>query len=207
LHVAVAPELASVVSPAALVCDDVSVRVHAADLDAALHDAAEAARRAVERPDVTAAVRTMYRRVGIDPTKTRPSSEALLRRVRRGEDLPRINTAVDVINWSSLESQLPFGLYDAERLRGAPVLRLGQPGEEYPGIRKDVVHVSGRLTLADDEGPFGNPTSDSARTSVTVSTTQLLVVIFAPTSIPPADVQRTLAVTADRIRRYCGSAE
>src|SRR6185295_4907591 len=126
----------------------------------------------------------MYKRVGLDPTKTRPSSEALLRRVRRGDELPRINSLVDVINWCSLESQLPFGLYDLDKVQGAVTLRLGRPGEEYAGIRKDAVHVAGRLTLADEAGAFGNPTSDSARTMVTVATTRALVVIFTPVSVP-----------------------
>jgi DNA/RNA-binding domain of Phe-tRNA-synthetase-like protein len=160
-------------------------------------------RQAAESADVTAAVRTMYKRVGIDPTKTRPSSEALLRRVRRGDELPRVNSLVDVVNWCSLESRLPFGLYDADRIHGSVELRLGRPGEEYAGIRKDSVHVAGRLTLADDRGPFGNPTSDSARTMVTEATTRVLVVIFAPVSIPPAVVDRVAATTAERIAEYC----
>jgi DNA/RNA-binding domain of Phe-tRNA-synthetase-like protein len=172
-------------------------------LDEPLRRAAAAMRQATESADVTAAVRTMYKRVGIDPTKTRPSSEALLRRVRRGDELPRINSLVDVVNWCSLESQLPFGLYDADRIHGSVELRLGRPGEEYAGIRKDTVHVAGRLTLADDRGPFGNPTSDSARTMVTEATTWVLVVIFAPVSIPPAVVDRVAATTAERIAEYC----
>ena len=118
-------------------------------------------------PAETGAVRTMYKRVGLDPTKTRPSSEALLRRVRKGDPLPRINSLVDVCNWCSLEFQLPYGLYDASRIDGDIELRIGREGESYPGIRKDAVHVGGRLTLADRQGPFGNPTSDSARTMVT----------------------------------------
>ena len=97
----------------------------------------------------------MYKALGLDPTKVRPSSEALLRRVRRGEPLPRINTAVDVVNWCSMESQLPFGLYDAERIEGRPVVRLGHDGEAYPGIRKDVVHVAGRLKPDDWQGREG----------------------------------------------------
>src|SRR6185503_17725909 len=97
---------------------------------------------------------------------------ALLRRVRRGDELPRINSLVDVINWCSLESQLPFGLYDLDKVQGDVTLRLG---EEYAGIRKDAVHVAGRLTLADEAGAFGNPTSDSARTMVTPATTRALV--------------------------------
>ena len=62
-------------------------------------------------------------------------------------------------------------------------LRLGQDGESYPGIRKDEVHVGGRITLADSHGPFGNPSSDSARTMVTTGTTSALVVVFAPIDV------------------------
>ncbi len=139
----VSPEIAAIVRPAWRTVEPVVVREGAADLEPPLRSAAERMRTAVESAEVTAAVRSMYRRVGIDPTKTRPSSEALLRRVRRGDALPRINSLVDVINWCSLESQLPFGLYDLDRIQGAVTLRLGQPGEEYQGIRKDAVHVAG----------------------------------------------------------------
>lgn len=198
-----APEVASIVRPASLALGDLIVRDDAAGLADALSQAAETGRAGNDAADVTAAVRSMYKAVGLDPTKVRPSSEALLRRVRRGEPLPRINTAVDVVNWCSMESQLPFGLYDADRVKGAAVLRLGREGEAYSGIRKDVVHVAGRLTLADDAGPFGNPTSDSARTMVTVATTRVLVVIFSPVAVSAARVDRALAATRDRLRRYC----
>jgi DNA/RNA-binding domain of Phe-tRNA-synthetase-like protein len=174
-------------------------------LDAPLRAATAALRHGRELAEVTAAVRTMYKRVGLDPTKTRPSSEALLRRVRRGDELPRVNSAVDVINWCSVETQLPFGLYDTDRIRGEVQLRLGRDGESYPGIRKDVVHVAGRLTLADDAGPFGNPTSDSARTMVTPATRRVLVVIFVPAALDPAVGERALALTRDRLAIYCSA--
>ena len=93
---------------------------------------------------------------------------------------------VDVANWCSVEFQLPYGLYDRAQMRGPVTLRIGRDGEEYAGIRKDVVHVGGRLTVADDEGPFGNPTSDSARTMVTSATHDALVVVYAPLDTAPA---------------------
>jgi DNA/RNA-binding domain of Phe-tRNA-synthetase-like protein len=182
---------------------DVTVVAHEPRLDEPLRRAAAAMREATEMADVIAAVRAMYKRVGLDPTKTRPSSEALLRRVRRGEELPRINNVVDVVNWCSLESQLPFGLYDADKIHGRVELRLGREGEEYAGIRKDTVHLAGRLTLADELGPFGNPTSDSARTMVTDATVRVMVVVFAPESIGTATVDRILETTKSRIREYC----
>jgi DNA/RNA-binding domain of Phe-tRNA-synthetase-like protein len=151
----------------------------------------------------TASVRSMYRRFGVDPTKTRPSSEALLRRVRKGDGLPRINALVDIGNWCSVETGLPFGLYDLDKVQGDVELRLGRVGEEYGGIRKDVVHVRERLTLADAGGPFGNPTADSARTMVTTSTRRALVVIYAPLDQVDAG-RRALHVTRERLRTYLG---
>lgn len=158
-------------------------------------------------PEESAAVRAMYHRIGIDPTKTRPSNEALLRRIRKGGAIPRINAMVDVVNWCSVEFQLPYGLYDRSRMQGAVTLRLGTAGEEYAGIRKDVVHVQGRITVADDEGPFGNPTSDSARTMVTAETRDALVVVYAPAETTPVRLAQVLDTTAERIGRICGGHE
>ena len=201
--VATDPAIASIVRPAAWHTGTVTVVERESRLDVPLADAEVALRKQVESADVTAAVRTMYKQVGLDPTKTRPSSEALLRRVRKGDPLPRINSLVDVINWCSVESQLPFGLYDADRIQGAITLRLGGAGESYAGIRKDSVHVEGRLTLVDDVGPFGNPTSDSARTMVTSATVRALVVIYAPAPLSVGLVDRVVTLTAGRVHAFC----
>src|ERR671912_1224404 len=174
-------DLADIVHPGVLWLDGATVLEGYTRMDEPLA-AAESAVRA-HPPEDAATVRTMYKRVGIDPTKRRPSSEALLRRVRKGEGLPRINSMVDVCNWCSLEFQLPYGLYDAAHIEGDVVLRLGREGESYAGIRKDDVHVGGRVTLGDGQGAFGNPTSDSARTMVTPATTRALVVVFAPREV------------------------
>ena len=198
-----APELEPIVRPGVLWLDGASVVEREPRLDAPLAQA-EAAVRA-HPPEEIAAVRTMYKRVGIDPTKRRPSSEALLRRVRKGEGLPRINSMVDVCNWCSLEFQLPYGLYDAAHIDGDVILRLGVEGESYPGIRKDDVHVGGRITLADSRGPFGNPTSDSARTMVTPATTRALVVVFAPREIDARRLDHVVHVTAQRMEEFTGA--
>lgn len=200
------PEVAAIVRPGTLVLDPVVVREGDAQLDGPLAAAEAAARSQAERTAVTQAVRAMYRRFGVDPTRTRPSSEALLRRVRKGDRLPRINSLVDVVNWCSLESQLPFGLYDLAHVRGGVTIRLGRPGESYAGIRKDEVHLDGRLVVADDVGPFGNPTSDSARTMVTPATTRALVVIFAPAEVPAADVASAVETTRRRAGAWARGA-
>lgn len=149
--------------------------------------------------------RAMFHRLGIDPTKTRPSSEALLRRVLKGLELPAIHPVVDVCNLASLEFQLSLGLYDRARVHGPVFARLGRKGEGYDGIRKARVNLGGRPLLADDEGPFGAPTSDSARTQVTEATTALLVIVYRPLARPGEDLSSMLGRVADLLARYCGA--
>jgi DNA/RNA-binding domain of Phe-tRNA-synthetase-like protein len=199
---ALAPELAEIVRPGVIWWTGATVVAHEHGLDPLLAEAE--ARVRIAPPPESAAVRTMYKKVGIDPTKTRPSNEALLRRVRKGDAIPRINSAVDIVNWCSLEFQLPYGLYDFSKVSGPVTMRLGAEGESYAGIRKDDVNVAGRITVADSAGAFGNPTSDSARTMVTPSATELLVIVYAPAAISNTQLARVLATTAERIARIAG---
>lgn len=205
MRLGVASGLGAIVRLGALIVEEAANRSADPRLDAPLLEA-EAAVRA-NPPEDSQLVRAMYRRIGIDPTKTRPSSEALLRRVRKGDHLPRINTLVDICNWCSLEFQLPYGLYDVAALAPPVVLRMGAPGESYPGIRKDVVNVGDRLTLADQAGPFGNPTSDSARTMVTERTTSVLAVIFAPADTPASRLETALDITSQRVVTFAGGRQ
>lgn len=199
---AIQQELNGIVRPGVIWWERATVVERDPRLDHLLAEAESRVR--VSPPAESAAVRTMYKRVGLDPTKTRPSNEALLRRVRRGDALPRINSMVDVINWCSLEFQLPYGLYDALHIAGAVTMRLGREREEYAGIRKDAVHVADRIVVADDRGPFGNPTSDSARTMVTPSTTDALVIVYAPAGIDDPRVKQILETTSERLASICG---
>jgi len=200
-----APQLASIVRPGSIWWTGATVVSHEHRLDPLLAEAEAKVR--MSPPAESVAVRTMYKKVGIDPTKTRPSNEALLRRVRKGDTVPRINSAVDIVNWCSLEFQLPYGLYDASKISGDVTMRIGAEGEKYAGIRKDEVNVGGRITVADSQGPFGNPTSDSSRTMVTPATTELLVVIFAPVEIPKVQLDRVVKTTAERFQEICGGRE
>ncbi len=150
--------------------------------------------------------RELYRRSGVDPTKRRPSSEALLRRVLRGDGLPRVNSLVDINNLCSLEFLLPIGLHDLEKTTGAFVLRLGRPGEGYEAIGKGWYGVEGRLTAADDLGACGSPTSDSQRTMITLGTTRCLLIIYAPARYDAARLHAHAAVAAERIRRIAGGS-
>jgi DNA/RNA-binding domain of Phe-tRNA-synthetase-like protein len=153
-----------------------------------------------------APARRLYRAFGIDPTSTRPSSEALLRRVLQGKPFPSVNSAVEICNLCSISFLLPIGLYDAAKIEGDVTLRQGGPGESYPGIRKDSVNLTGRPVLADRTGPFGNPTSDSLRTCVTAGTASLLMVIFAPADYGRAALDAHVAEATSAIARHLGTA-
>jgi DNA/RNA-binding domain of Phe-tRNA-synthetase-like protein len=146
--------------------------------------------------------RDLYRTFGIDPTKTRPSSESLLRRVIKKKPFPKIFNAVDLCNYFALRFLLSLGLYDADKIRGDVVFRPGKQGESFAGIRKNDVNVSGRPVLVDSEGPFGNPTSDSLRTSVTDSTRSLWMVIFAPVGFPREKLEEHVQTSCEYMARH-----
>ena len=142
-----------------------------------------------------ARARELYRRFGVDPTRVRPSSEALMRRLRKGEPLPRINSLVDVANAMSVQLQVPVGLYDLDKVKGDElVIRLGAEGERYTGIGKERVNVAGRICVADGEGPCGNPSADSARTMITMDTERAAWIYFLPVS--DEDIDRTAELVA-----------
>jgi len=205
----IAPEIAGRVCVGLLVLEGVSVRESDPALDAEVDRTCASFRerhgggKSSEVPGAADA-RTLYKALGIDPTKTRPSNEALLRRALKGETLYRINTLVDALNLVSLRTQLPFGLYDLDRVRPPVVLRKGKAGEGYDGIRKGFVNVEARPVLMDLEGPFGNPTSDSARTMITLSARNALVVAYAPAGYNLGRLNGVLDATAETLVRFCG---
>ena len=122
--------------------------------------------------------RLAYKAFGRNPGRYRVSSEALLRRVRRGDELYHINSVVDVNNLISVKSGLSVGSYDLGHVVGPVVFRKAVEGEHYTGIGKDVLDMENMLVLADDEGIFGSSMSDSTRCMITETAKDVLVVIY-----------------------------
>jgi len=81
--------------------------------------------------------RDFFWEIDIDPTKTRPASEALVRRVLQGKTLPTINTLVDAYNLASLTSGIPLAAFDYQSLEGELEMRFARKGEEFLGIGMD----------------------------------------------------------------------
>ena len=147
----------------------------------------------------------MFLAWGIDPSKYRPSSEALLRRVVQGKGLYRVSNLVDIGNLGSIETGWPYGCYDRAKIRPPIGLRLGAAGESYEGIGKRVWHLAGRPVLVDAGGPFGSPISDSTRTMITENVRDVLAVIYAPANAPGKGIEAALACFGERLAQFAGA--
>lgn len=122
--------------------------------------------------------RAAYKAFGRNPGRYRVSSEALLRRVRRDDELYHINSVVDVNNLISVKSGLSVGSYDLDQIEESIVFRKAEKGEGYTGIGKSFLDMENMLVLADHKGIFGSSMSDSTRAMVTKETKRVLVVIY-----------------------------
>jgi DNA/RNA-binding domain of Phe-tRNA-synthetase-like protein len=151
------------------------------------------------------AVRAMFREWGLDPSKYRPSSEALLRRVLQGKGLYRVSNIVDIGNLGSLETGWPYGCYDRSSIHPPVEFRRGAAGERYERVGKETWHLEGRPVLVSAEGPFGSPISDSTRTMIRESTREVLVVIYAPAAAPPEALPDALAQLCGRLSQFAPS--
>ncbi len=136
-----------------------------------------------------AAVRKLFRQAGCDPTRHRPSSEALLRRVLRGEDLPAIHPLVDLNNCLSVELMVPACVMAGGAAEPPFVLRAGREGESMLSMRGPY-ELHGKPLLADAGGPFGTPITDSERVKVRAGTARATLVAYAPAGAVEASCVR-----------------
>ena len=151
------------------------------------------------------AVRAMFREWDMDPSKYRPSSEALLRRVVQGKGLYRVSNVVDSGNLGSIEVGWPFGCYDRAKIHAPIVFRHGAGGECYEGIGKKMWHLEGRPVLADSDGPFGSPISDSTRSMITEAAHDVLYVVYAPAGTADASIETAITRLGERVTQFAGA--
>jgi DNA/RNA-binding domain of Phe-tRNA-synthetase-like protein len=122
-------------------------------------------------------MRRLYKKLGKDPNRYRPSSEALCRRILLGKDLYRINTLVDLINLVSIRTGFSIGGFDARMVQGDLSIGVGKAGERFEAIGRGLLNIEGLPVYRDALGGIGTPTSDEERTKLSLSTTRLLMVI------------------------------
>ncbi|HBB91444.1 MAG: hypothetical protein A2X22_08685 [Bacteroidetes bacterium GWF2_49_14] len=129
-----------------------------------------------------------YRELGKDPNRYRLSAEALMRRIVKGQDLYRINTAVDVLNLVSLRTGITIGGFDNKLVTGSISLGIGNPGEEFEAIGRGYLNVESLPVYRDRLGVIGNPTSDCMRTRIRTDTDRVLMLItgfYGPGPVVP----------------------
>lgn len=125
-----------------------------------------------------AATRRVYKACGKDPSRYRPASEALIRRVLQGKELYQRDTLVDLVNLASIAYGYSIGGFDADKFAGDTLtLGIGREGEPYEGIGRGMINIRGLPVYRDAAGGVGTPTSDHERTKMTLSTRHLVVLI------------------------------
>ena len=125
-----------------------------------------------------AATRRVYKACGKGPSRYRPASEQLIRRMLQGKELYQIDTLVDLINLASIAYGYSIGGFDADKFVGDTLtLGVGREGEPYEGIGRGMLNIAGLPVYRDAEGGVGTPTSDHERTKMTLATTHLVVLI------------------------------
>ena len=125
-----------------------------------------------------AATRRVYKACGKDPSRYRPASEALIRRMLQGKELYQRDTLVDLVNLASIAYGYSIGGFDADKFVGNTLtLGIGREGEPYEGIGRGLLNICGLPVYRDAEGGVGTPTSDNERTKMTIDTRHLVVLI------------------------------
>lgn len=178
-------------------------------LTAAIKEYADEITQTMEITDINrrpgiAGTRQVYKKLGKDPNRYRPSHEQMMRRILKGLGLYTVNALVDSGNLLSLKSGYSVGVFDADRIQG-DTLRVGrgEEGEPYVGIGRGPLNIVGLPVVRDAAGGIGTPTSDNERTKVGLDTRRIVVTIhmFA-TDMDPVD---TLELAKELFTEYCSA--
>lgn len=141
-----------------------------------------------------------YRKLGKDPSRYRPSAEALTRRVVNRKGLYHVNNMVDLLNLVSLESGFSIGGYDADKIMGSIEFGIGQPNEPYLAIGRGNLNIQNLPLFRDATGAFGSPTSDSVRTMVSDQTSSFLMILIDFYTHETLEISMEFAV--DLLQKY-----
>lgn len=152
-----------------------------------------------------AATRRVYKACGKDPSRYRPASEALIRRMLQGKSLYQIDTLVDLVNLASIAYGYSIGGFDADKFQGDTLtLGVGKAGEPYEGIGRGMINIEGLPVYRDGIGGVGTPTSDNERTKMQLNTTHLVVLINGYDG-DESQVRANAEFIQELLRKYCQS--
>ena len=134
--------------------------------------------------------RVLWKKLGADPNRYRPSVEALYRRIAKQNYITPMHSAVDLNNFFSMRYEIPMGIYDLEKIQGDVTISLGSEDTKYEGLNGRENKLQHILTLKDKVGPFGSPFVDSVRTAVTEDTSNAFQIVFLRPSIDLEDSRK-----------------
>ena len=151
------------------------------------------------------ATREAYKRCGKDPSRYRPSGEALVRRTLKGNALYRVSTLVDLVNLASIRYGYSIGGFDADKIQGTTLtLGIGREGEPYEGIGRGPLNIHGLPVYRDERGGIGTPTSDNERTKISLATTHLLTIVNGYDG-NKSDTEACARFIQELLRKYANS--
>jgi len=154
-----------------------------------------------KRPEI-AATRKIYKTLGKDPNRYRPSAEALCRRIVREIPIYQVSTLVDIINLVSIRSGFSIGGFDIEKIQGNIRLDVGTAADEFEAIGRGLMNVEGLPFYRDEVGGIGTPTSDNERSKISENTTQLLLIINGYSG--EEGLQEAVNHTIQLLEKYAG---
>jgi len=161
-----------------------------------------------DRP-ILRAYRDFFWRLNVDPTKTRPAAEALIRRLLHDKPLPRINTLVDAYNLASVKTEIAICAFDSDMLAGELIMRYASPGEEFLGIgmKRPIRLRGGEIVLSDEERLLAiYPYRDAEDAKITESTKNVLFIFCGVPGISLQNLMRARDLTLNFVIRFCGGA-
>lgn len=161
----------------------------------------------IRHQPVIAASRAVYKALGQDPSRYRLSAEALHRRLMKEQGLYHLANVVDIINVVSLQTGYSIGGYDYDEVDFPVQLRKGLAEDPYKSIGRGSLNIANLPVLEDGRGPFGNPTSDSARTAIRPDSKHVWLVFFAFGGDEPGELESTLEQTCRWLEQYAGARQ
>ena len=135
------------------------------------------------------ALRKLFRAAGCDPTRYRPSSEALLRRVLKGEELPALHPLVDINNCLSADLAVPCCVMREGTFTPPLVFRAGREGESYESLRGPF-NPAGKPLLTDALGALDAPITGNERVKIVPETEIAWLVAYLPEQAVTAESAR-----------------
>jgi len=163
-----------------------------------------------EMPEV-AAWRRVYSQMGLKPTKYRSASEALLRRFKRENDLPRLHPLVDLCNAASLAFALPVAVFDLGKVDEFIEVRPATGTEQYLSFQEQIEHPEPAEIIFADAAGHAHARRwtfrQSRRSVVEVSTEKVLIISEGVHDQAGVDVPALLAELGEAITSLWGNPE